>query len=93
MVEARMETETTADKPGDGKLVEAARKVEQGIGAAKERIGGAIETAKEKAHLSGKTMSDVAGDVKTYASEHPGHTILVSVGVGAILGWLIGRRR
>jgi len=102
-----VEATATADAAGgtaDGPLVEAARKVEKGIGTAKERLGEKLGTAKERLGesldsakekagvVSQKSMSEMADDVTSYAKDHPGQTILVSLGVGALIGWLISRK-
>jgi ElaB/YqjD/DUF883 family membrane-anchored ribosome-binding protein len=107
MVEANIDAGTTTENP-NGPLVEAARKVEQGIGTAKERIGATLKTAKEKtkeaAHKVGektketvskageKSMTEVADDVSSYVKDNPGQSVLIALGVGAFVGWLIGRK-
>lgn len=62
----------------DGPLVEGARSVEATAGRLKERV---VSGAKEKLETS-----------REYISENPMKSVLVAVGVGALLGYLLGRR-
>ena len=89
MVEANIEA---GNSSGDGPLVTAARGVEKGVErtvtAAKEQIG----KAKEGVGHAKERVSEQADSVTDYAKEHPGQTILVSLGVGALIGMLLSRR-
>lgn len=69
-----------ADRMGtvDGPFVEGARAVENAAGRAKDRLVG---EAKDKLAIS-----------REYVSENPMKSVLVAVGVGALLGYLLGRR-
>jgi ElaB/YqjD/DUF883 family membrane-anchored ribosome-binding protein len=62
----------------EGSLAEGARTVEAAAGRAKDRF---IASAKEKLESS-----------REYVAENPMKSILVAVGVGAVIGYLIGRR-
>lgn len=91
-------SESTAYAPGqgsriatdvgsDGPLVGAARTVESAARRAKEKL---VET---KNRLAEKSMGELVDDGRNFVKENPGKTILISVGVGALVGYLIGRRR
>lgn len=71
----------------DGPLVAAARSVEVTAKRVKEKV---IEA---KDHLAEKSIGELVDDGREYVRENPGKTILISVGVGALVGYLIGRRR
>ncbi len=89
------EASTTAgtEERTDGPLVGAARKVERGYEAAKDRISGAAGTAREKfGEMQGRSFGDVVDSTKDFARTHPGSTILISLGVGALIGFLVRRR-
>lgn len=100
MVEASIEIEATEDGP----LVTAARGVERTIGKAKDGIKDGMSQAKDKVsetasrakegvkEIPKKSIGELADSVTDYAKEHPGQTILVSLGVGALLGMLLSRR-
>lgn len=62
----------------DGPLVEGARSVEATAGRIKDRI---VSGAEERLKVS-----------REYVAEHPMTSVLVAVGVGAVIGFLIGRR-
>jgi ElaB/YqjD/DUF883 family membrane-anchored ribosome-binding protein len=62
----------------DGPLVEGARSVEAAAGRMKEKI---VSGAQDRLEVS-----------RTYVSENPMKSVLVAVGVGALIGYLIGRR-
>lgn len=62
----------------DGPLVEGARTVEAAAGRFKEKIA---TSAKERLELS-----------RDYVTENPMKSVLVAVGVGALIGYLVGRR-
>ena len=76
-----------ADTGEDGALVGVARTVEAVARRAKEKV---IE---KKNQLASKSMGELVDDGREYVRENPGKTILISVGVGALVGYLIGRRR
>ena len=63
----------------DGPLVDGARSVEQAAGRLKERI---VTGAQDRLEIS-----------RDYISRNPLQSVLVAVGVGALLGYLLGRRR
>jgi ElaB/YqjD/DUF883 family membrane-anchored ribosome-binding protein len=96
MVEASID----AEQAEDGPLVTAARGVERTIGIAKEgmsqaktKVGETATRAKEGVkEIPKKSIGELADSVTDYAKEHPGQTILVSLGVGALLGMLLSRR-
>ena len=62
----------------DGRLVEGARSVEAAAGRFKERV---VTGAQDRLEIS-----------RDYVSENPMKSVLVAVGVGAIIGFLLGRR-
>jgi ElaB/YqjD/DUF883 family membrane-anchored ribosome-binding protein len=62
----------------DGPLVEGARTVEAAAGRLKEKV---VTGAQDRLETS-----------RTYISENPMKSVLVAVGVGALLGYLLGRR-
>ncbi len=107
MVEAALEANIAATKEdgADGKFVDAARKLESGLGTAKEKLGTAkekigetLERTKTKTKEVGekvakKSLADMSEDVGSYVKEHPGQAVLVSFGIGAAIGWLVGRSR
>ena len=62
----------------DGPLVEGARSVEQAAGRFKERV---VTGTKDRLAIS-----------RDYVSENPMQSVLVAVGVGALVGYLLGRR-
>lgn len=76
-----------ADPSVDGPLVGAARTVETVARRAKER---AIEV---KDRIAETSVGDAVDNGREYVRENPGKTILISVGVGALIGYMIGRRR
>ena len=76
-----------ADPSVDGPLVGAARTVETAARRAKERV---VEV---KDRIADTSVGDVVENGREYVRENPGKTILISVGVGALIGYLIGRRR
>ena len=71
----------------DGPLVGAARTVESAARRAKERVVAA------KDRLAEKSVGELVEDGRTFVRENPGKTILISVGVGALIGYALGRRR
>lgn len=62
----------------DGPLVDGARTVEAAAGRMKDRI---VSGAQDRLEIS-----------RTYVAENPLQSVLVAVGVGALIGFLIGRR-
>ena len=81
---SRVGTEVDGGTPADGPLVGAARKVESAARRMKERVVSSVGE---------KTVKELAQDSREWVRENPGKTILISVGVGALVGYLIGRRR
>jgi ElaB/YqjD/DUF883 family membrane-anchored ribosome-binding protein len=77
-------TEVEDDARTDGVLVGAARKVETAARRVKERVASTVGE---------KTVKELAQDTREWVRDNPGKTILISVGVGALVGYLIGRRR
>jgi ElaB/YqjD/DUF883 family membrane-anchored ribosome-binding protein len=71
----------------DGPLVAVARTVE----VTAKRVKDKVVEAKEE--LAQKSVGELVDDGREYVRENPGKTILISVGVGALVGYLIGRRR
>ena len=62
----------------DGPLVEGARTVEAAANRFKEKV---VTGAQDRLETS-----------RDYVSENPVKSVLVAVGVGALLGYLLGRR-
>ena len=62
----------------DGPLVEGARTVEAAAGRIKDKI---VTGTKDRLETS-----------REYISENPMKSVLVAVGVGALIGYLLGRR-
>ncbi len=71
----------------DGPLVGVARTVESAARRAEDRV---VET---KHRLAEKSIGELVDDGRDYVRENPGKTILISMGVGALVGYFIGRRR
>jgi len=85
-VERGIERGVDAAKEGLGKAKE-------GVGHAKEKVSESAAKAKEGIkEIPDKSLGELAGNVTEYAKEHPGQTILVSLGVGALIGMLLSRR-
>jgi ElaB/YqjD/DUF883 family membrane-anchored ribosome-binding protein len=80
-------TRIAADVGQDGALVGVARTVESAARRAKEKL------AEKKNELANKSIGELVDDGREFVRENPGKTILISVGVGALVGYLIGRRR
>ena len=76
-----------ADAGQDGALVGVARSVEGAARRAKEKF------VEKKNQLAEKSIGELVDDGRDYVRENPGKTILISVGVGALIGYVIGRRR
>jgi ElaB/YqjD/DUF883 family membrane-anchored ribosome-binding protein len=62
----------------DGPLVDGARSVEQAAGRIKERV---VTGAQERLDRS-----------REYVSANPLQSVLVAAGVGAVIGYVLGRR-
>ena len=62
----------------DGPLVDGARTVEAAAGRFKDRV---VTGAQDRLESS-----------RTYVSENPIQSVLVAVGVGALIGYIVGRR-
>jgi ElaB/YqjD/DUF883 family membrane-anchored ribosome-binding protein len=71
----------------EGPLVGAARTVEATARKVKDRV---VEV---KDQLAQKSVGELMNDGREYVRENPGKAILIAVGVGALAGYLIGRRR
>jgi ElaB/YqjD/DUF883 family membrane-anchored ribosome-binding protein len=71
----------------DGPQSEAARTAESAVRRVKERV---IEA---RDRLAEKSFGEIVEDGRNYVRENPGKTILISIGVGALVGYMIGRRR
>jgi ElaB/YqjD/DUF883 family membrane-anchored ribosome-binding protein len=71
----------------DGPLVGAARTVESAARRAREKV------VEARDRLAEKSFGELADDGREYVRENPGKTILISLGVGALVGYMIGRRR
>jgi len=85
-VEKGVERTVSAAKDGIGKAKE-------GVDHAKEKVSEQASRAKETMkEFPKKSMGELADNVTEYAKEHPGQTILVSLGVGALIGMLLSRR-
>lgn len=84
----------------DGSLVEAARSVEHAAHMAQEkiheatgRVRGVMGKARDKvSDVRGKNVGDMVDGVREFVREHPGRSLLISVGVGALVGAFMGRR-
>jgi ElaB/YqjD/DUF883 family membrane-anchored ribosome-binding protein len=96
MVTKRIEEE---DRSEDGRLVEAARKVEDvghNIGdrmtAAKEKVKDAVTRTREAAgNVREKSVGEVVDDVRGAVKRNPGKSILISLGAGLLLGRFLSR--
>jgi ElaB/YqjD/DUF883 family membrane-anchored ribosome-binding protein len=87
--------ERTVEKAKEGleKAKGGIEKAKDGVGHAKEKVTEQAARAKEGVkELPNKTIGELADSVTDYAKEHPGQTILVSLGVGALIGMLLSRR-
>ncbi len=85
-VEKGIERGVVAAKDGLGKAKE-------GVGHAREKVSESAAKAKEgMKEIPNKTLGDLSDSVTGYAKDHPGQTILVSLGVGALIGMLLSRR-
>jgi ElaB/YqjD/DUF883 family membrane-anchored ribosome-binding protein len=62
----------------DGPFVEGARSIEAAAGRVREKI---VTGAKDRLEVS-----------REYVVENPMKSVLVAVGVGALIGYLVGRR-
>lgn len=71
----------------EGPLVGVARAVETTARQVKEKV------VRTKDELAQKSIGELVDDGRNFVRENPGKTILISVGVGALVGYLIGRRR
>lgn len=71
----------------DGPLVAAARGVEAAGRRAKERL------VQAKDRFAEKSIGELVDDGRDFVRENPGKTILISIGIGALVGYAIGRRR
>lgn len=71
----------------DGPLVGAARTVEATARRMKDRV---VEVKENLAH---KSVGEIVDDSREFVRANPGKTILISIGVGALIGYMIGRRR
>jgi len=71
----------------DGPLVGAARTVETAARRVKETV---VQT---KDRLAEKSVGELVDDGRDFVRENPGKTILISIGVGALVGYMIGRKR
>lgn len=76
-----------AEEAHDGPLVGAARTVESAARRAKERV---IEA---KDRLAEKRVGEIVEDGRELVRANPVKSILVAAGVGALIGYAIGRRR
>lgn len=92
-------TDATMESPvrEDGALVDAARKMERGIGKAKETVTKKVSSAKDGVKegvqtLKSKSLGDLGDGVKTYVKDNPGTAVAISLGVGLLAGMLIARR-
>ena len=92
-VERGVERTVTKAKEGLDKAKEGLDKAKDGVGQAKDKVSEHAARAKEGVQeLPKKTIGELADSVTGYAKEHPGQTILVSLGVGALIGMLLSRR-
>lgn len=78
---------TGVDMGPEGPLVGAARTVETAARRAKERL------VEAKDRLAEKSLGELVDDGRSYVRENPGKTILIAAGVGALIGYVVGRRR
>lgn len=62
----------------DGPLVDGARSAEHAAARVKDRV---VDGAKEQLEVT-----------RHYVSAHPLQSVLVAVGVGALIGFMLGRR-
>jgi len=76
-----------AENAAEGPLVGVARAVETTARQVKEKV---VHT---KEQLAQKSIGELVDDGRNFVRENPGKTILISIGVGALVGYLVGRRR
>jgi ElaB/YqjD/DUF883 family membrane-anchored ribosome-binding protein len=88
---------------GEGRIVGAARKIEERVAgarevtdrtvkAAKAKVEAARETAREKGKIALQKGEEGLDHVADYVRENPLKSVGAALGVGVILGLLIGRR-
>jgi ElaB/YqjD/DUF883 family membrane-anchored ribosome-binding protein len=70
----------------DGPLVGAARNIEAAATRAKDAVVGAIDGAGDK------TIRELVQGSRDMVRENPMKAVLISVGVGALLGYMLARR-
>ncbi len=85
-------SEATVAAPGsrtgvDGPLVGAARTVESAARRAKDKVVAARDRIAEK------SIGDIVEGGREMVRENPMKTVLVAAGVGALVGYMIARRR
>ena len=75
------------------KAKEGYEKAKDGVGTAKDKVSEQVSKAKAgMKEIPNKSIGELADSVTEYAKQHPGQTILVSMGVGALSGMLLSRR-
>jgi ElaB/YqjD/DUF883 family membrane-anchored ribosome-binding protein len=91
MSDVRAEVARSTGQVHDGPLVSGARKVEETARTVKEKVAGGFENAKTT--LQTKPLGEMWNDAESFVRSHPGRTMLISLGVGALVGFLLARRR
>ncbi len=76
-----------AGEAHDGPLVGAARTVESTARRVKERVVAA------KDRIAEKPLGELVEDGREIVRENPVKTVLIAAGIGALIGYAIGRRR
>lgn len=96
-------SEADAGAVSEGRIVGAARKIEEKVAtardatgrtvqAAKEKLGVARETAREKSKVALQKGEEGLDHVADYVRVNPLKSVGAALGAGIILGLLIGRR-
>ena len=71
----------------DGPLVGAARTVESAARDVRQKVVHAKE------QLARKSVGELVEDGRGFVRENPVKAVLISVGIGALVGYVLGRRR
>lgn len=75
------------------KINEAVEKVEEGVEHLGEKANLVQAEVKVTALKAKKKAQEALDDAKAYVQKHPAEVMGATLALGAILGWLLGRRR